>query len=139
MMTPSLHNGCSSPSSRFPVYSSAGLTGASFKHQHFGAILADDPYDGFFEVHAENYMGAGGPPHRMLERIRQNHPVSLHGVCMSLGGPSRLDRAHLQRFRNLVDATSLRWFRSIWPGPHMEGPSSMTCCRCPTSMQHLTM
>ena len=48
-------------------------------------------------------MGAGGPPHRMLERIRQDHPVSLHGVCMSLGGPSRLDRAHLQRFRNLVE------------------------------------
>ena len=103
MMTPSLHDGCSSPSLRFPVYSSAGLVGTSFKHQHFGAILADNPYDGFFEVHAENYMGAGGPPHRMLERIRQDHPVSLHGVCMSLGGPSRLDRAHLQRFRNLVE------------------------------------
>ena len=48
--------------------------------------------DGFFEVHAENYMGAGGPPHAALTRIRQDHPLSLHGVCMSIGGPQPLDR-----------------------------------------------
>ena len=41
--------------------------GTSFKHPHLPAILAEPPADGlFFEVHAENYMGAGVPPHRML-------------------------------------------------------------------------
>ncbi len=42
------------------------LAGTSFKHEHLSAILADGLNDGFFEVHAENYMGAGGPPHRAL-------------------------------------------------------------------------
>src|SRR5271170_4447306 len=48
-------------------------------------------------------MGAGGPPHHALERIRRDHPISLHGVCMSIGGPQPLDRTHLERFRGLVD------------------------------------
>jgi uncharacterized protein (UPF0276 family) len=67
------------------------------------AILADGRRDRFFEVHAENYMGAGGPPHAALNQIRQDHPVSLHGVCMSIGGPQPLEKAHLQRFKALVD------------------------------------
>lgn len=92
-----------SESSRFPAHSVAGLAGTSFKHQHLQAILASDSKNGFFEVHAENYMGAGGPPHDALARIRRDYPVSLHGVCMSIGGPQQLDKAHLQRFKSLVD------------------------------------
>jgi uncharacterized protein len=88
---------------RLPAYPISGLAGTSFKHQHLTAILAEERQDGFFEVHAENYMGAGGPPHHALERIRRDHPISLHGVCMSIGGPQPLDRTHLERFRGLVD------------------------------------
>ncbi|MGJ4952529.1 MNIO family bufferin maturase [Bradyrhizobium sp. HKCCYLS20291] len=79
-----------------------GVAGTSFKPSHLAAILSEAPQRGFFEVHAENYMGAGGPPHRQLEAIRRDHPLSIHGVCMSIGGPQPLDRAHLARFRNLV-------------------------------------
>jgi uncharacterized protein (UPF0276 family) len=89
--------------SRLPAFPVGGLAGTSFKHQHLPAIIADGRQDGFFEVHAENYMGAGGPPHAALARIRQDHPVSLHGVCMSIGGPQPLDREHLGRFRALVE------------------------------------
>ncbi|MGM4985841.1 MULTISPECIES: MNIO family bufferin maturase [Rhizobium] len=88
---------------RFPAHSIAGLAGTSFKHEHLPAITAEGPQRGFFEVHAENYMGAGGPPHRILEQIRRDNPVSLHGVCMSIGGPQPLDKAHLERFRSLVE------------------------------------
>ncbi len=88
---------------RLPKHEITGLAGTSFKHQHLQAILADDACGGFFEIHAENYMGAGGPPHAALARIRQDFPVSLHGVCMSIGGPQPLDRAHLGRFKALVD------------------------------------
>jgi uncharacterized protein (UPF0276 family) len=88
---------------RFPRHPIEGLSGTSFKHEHFAAIAAEGPHRGFFEVHAENYMGAGGPPHRILEQIRRDNPVSLHGVCMSIGGPQPLDRAHLERFRSLVE------------------------------------
>jgi uncharacterized protein len=79
-----------------------GVAGTSFKPEHLQAILGAKPQRGFFEVHAENYMGAGGPPHRALEAIRRDHPISLHGVCMSIGGPQPLDKAHLGRFRGLV-------------------------------------
>jgi len=88
---------------RFPAYRVAGLAGTSFKPEHLPSILADRDRRGFFEVHAENYMGAGGPPHRSLEIIRREYPVSLHGVCMSIGGPEALDKAHLERFRRLVE------------------------------------
>jgi hypothetical protein len=87
---------------RFPALPIGGLAGTSFKHEHLSAILAEGRQRGFFEVHAENYMGAGGPPHRALETLRRDHPISLHGVCMSIGGERPLDSAHLKRFRDLV-------------------------------------
>ena len=92
-----------SAASRFPAHSIAGLAGTSLKEEHLSAILAEGKQGGFFEVHAENYMGAGGARHAALTRIRQDYPVSLHGVCMSIGGPQPLDQAHLRRFKALVD------------------------------------
>jgi uncharacterized protein (UPF0276 family) len=89
-------------SPRFPAFPVEGLAGTSLKSQHLQAILAEPKRRSFFEVHAENYMGAGGPPHRALEEIRRDHPVSLHGVSMSIGAPQPLDGAHLERFRALV-------------------------------------
>ena len=88
---------------RFPVHPVMGLAGTSLKHEHLTAILAEEKQAGFFEVHAENYMGAGGPPHHALTRIRRDYPISLHGVCMSIGGPHPLDQAHLGRFKTLID------------------------------------
>ncbi|MFK4447407.1 uncharacterized protein (UPF0276 family) [Caballeronia udeis] len=91
------------PDRPLPVTPGAqGLAGTSFKHEHLSAILADGLNNGFFEVHAENYMGAGGPPHRALAAIRADYPLSIHGVCMSIGGPGALDVNHLARFRDLV-------------------------------------
>lgn len=87
---------------RFLAHPVAGLAGTSFKPEHLSAILGDGKRRGFFEVHAENYMSAGGPPHRAFEIIRQDNAVSLHGVCMSIGGPQALDKAHLKRFQDLV-------------------------------------
>lgn len=76
--------------------------GVGFKHDHADAILEDAGNVGFLEVHAENYMGDGGHPHRILDRIRRDFPVSIHGVSMSLGGPDPLDEDHLDRFAALV-------------------------------------
>jgi uncharacterized protein len=88
---------------RFPGHALAARVGTSFKHEHLAAILDDDSYAGFFEVHAENYMGSGGLPHHALARIRSDYPVSLHGVCMSIGGPQPLDKSHLGRFKGLIE------------------------------------
>jgi uncharacterized protein (UPF0276 family) len=76
--------------------------GVGFKPEHFAAIRATRPNVGFFEAHAENYMGAGGPPHRRLEAIRADYPLSLHGVGLSIGSPRPLDEDHLLRLRALI-------------------------------------
>ena len=101
-MNPVAESAASKTRPRFPL-PIGDLAGTSFKHEHLPAILAEDKRSGFFEVHAENYMGAGGPPHRALETVRRDYPLSLHGVCMSIGGPQPLDKAHLSRFRGLVE------------------------------------
>ncbi len=76
--------------------------GLGLKAQHYATILATSPDVGFFEVHAENYMGAGGPPHRYLSAIRQDYPLSLHGVGLSIGADRALDKDHLERLRGLI-------------------------------------
>ena len=60
--------------------------GVGLKPQHYREILASEPDIGWFEIHAENYMGAGGKPHHYLEAIRERYPLSLHGVGLSIGG-----------------------------------------------------
>ena len=77
--------------------------GIGFKPEHFAAIRETRPALGFLEIHAENYMGAGGPPHRQLAALRQDYALSIHGVGLSIGGPGRLDRDHLARLRALLD------------------------------------
>lgn len=126
---------------RFPAFCVCDLAGSSFKHEHLAAILGEEKQCGFFEVHAENYMGAGGPPHRALEAVRRDHPVSLHGVCMSIGGPDPLDRTHLGRFRALVEryepalvSEHLAWsshqttyFNDLLPLPYNNATLSRVC------------
>lgn len=77
--------------------------GIGFKPEHFPAIVQTRPDLGFLEIHAENYMGAGGLPHRMLTRLRQDHALSVHGVGLSIGGPDPLNEDHLARLRALCD------------------------------------
>ena len=77
-------------------------SGVGLKPEHIDEILRDRPALGFFEIHAENYMGAGGPPHRRLEAIRALYPLSLHGVGLSIGSPKPLDRDHLGRLAALA-------------------------------------
>jgi len=77
--------------------------GLGLKPQHYAEILATLPAIGFFEVHAENYMGDGGPPHRYLADIVAHYPLSLHGVGLSIGGAGPLDGDHLRRLRALVE------------------------------------
>ena len=65
--------------------------GIGLKPEHYQYILDTRPAIGFFEVHAENYMVAGGPFHHYLERIRADTPLSIHGVGLSIGGDGPLD------------------------------------------------
>ncbi|WP_313953303.1 DUF692 domain-containing protein [Accumulibacter sp.] len=77
--------------------------GVGLKPEHFRQIVDHWPDLGFFEVHAENYMVDGGPFHHYLTRIRERYPLSLHGVGLSIGGATALDRAHLDRLAALIE------------------------------------
>lgn len=86
------------PETQLPPRAGLGL-----KPQHYAQIIETAPDIGFFEVHAENYMGDGGPPHRYLTAIAERYPLSLHGVGLSIGGQGPLNADHLLRLRSLVD------------------------------------
>lgn len=96
---------------KFPI--PAQSVGVGLKPAHYRDVLSPmDAREGagaplnpisFYEVHAENFMGAGGPPHAWLSAIREVFPLSVHGVCLSLGGADPLNRNHLKRLRQVVD------------------------------------
>lgn len=77
--------------------------GAGLKPEHHRYILNARPDVGWFEVHAENYMGAGGPPHHFLERVRALYPLSLHGVGLSIGSAGGMTPGHLARLKKVAD------------------------------------
>jgi uncharacterized protein (UPF0276 family) len=115
--------------------------GVGFKPMHFAEIMADDPPIGFIEVHAENYMGAGGPPHAQLSALRARHAVSLHGVGLSIGSMRPLDREHLTRLKVLCAryepesfSEHLAWsshggvyFNDLLPLPYTEETLARVC------------
>jgi uncharacterized protein (UPF0276 family) len=81
----------------------ANAAGAGLKPEHAEDIFGQPHQVDFFEIHAENYMGRGGPPHDLLRRIRADYPLSIHGVGLSIGGTAPIDRDHLARLKRLID------------------------------------
>ena len=60
--------------------------GVGFKQFHFEDILNDCGCVGWLEIHAENYMSEGGRNIAQLRRLREDFPISCHGVGLSIGG-----------------------------------------------------
>ncbi|MCY1498067.1 hypothetical protein D9M68_320440 [compost metagenome] len=85
------------PAGQLPARAGIGL-----KSRHHRDVLDARPDLGFFEVHAENYMVDGGPFHHYLGQIRQDYPLSIHGVGLSIGADQPLDKAHLERLARLL-------------------------------------
>ncbi|MDA7947137.1 MAG: DUF692 domain-containing protein [Hyphomicrobiaceae bacterium] len=77
--------------------------GVGLKPEHYSEILETRPAVGWFEVHAENYMGAGGAPHHYLTAIREHYPLSVHGVGLSIGADAALDLNHLAALKQVCD------------------------------------
>ncbi len=77
-------------------------TGVGLRAGHYRDVVSARPAVAWFEVHSENYFGAGGAPHRYLEQVRRDYPLSLHGVGLSLGSADPLNRAHLDKLKALI-------------------------------------
>ena len=80
----------------------SAAAGIGLRAPHVGHVLGTLPRVAWFEVHSENYFIDGGPMLDALLRIREQYPISLHGVGMSLGSADSLDRTHLAKLRRLI-------------------------------------
>jgi hypothetical protein len=85
---------------RGPIHASAGI---GLRAPHHRAFLDERPDVGFVEVHAENFMVAGGPLLHHLEQARRDYALSVHGVALSLGSAALPDPDHLHRLAALTD------------------------------------
>ena len=127
--------------------------GLGFKPEHFRDIAAAPGAVGFYEVHAENYMGDGGAPHAMLAQLHEGHALSIHGVGLSIGGSGPLDRDHLARLRRLIDrhrpesfsehlawsSHGGAWLNDLLPLPYTTETLATVCAHIDTVQQALGM
>ncbi len=86
------------PSDCLPTNAGIGL-----RSEHYQSVLEDRPEVAWFEVHSENYFGEGGWPLAVLDQVRANYALSLHGVGLSLGSVDPLSRQHLTQLKRLID------------------------------------
>ncbi|TXH88175.1 MAG: DUF692 domain-containing protein [Rhodoferax sp.] len=115
--------------------------GVGLKPAHFADIHALPTALGFFEIHAENYLVAGGPLHHHLARIRARFPLSIHGVGLSIGGVDPLDAEHLdavaalvRRYEPALFSEHLAWsshggvyFNDLLPAPYNQAALQQVC------------
>ena len=85
-----------------PPSTARSLTGIGLRAPHYRAFLDGRPPVGWLEVHSENYFGAGGYDLHVLEQVRREYDLSLHGVGLSLGSADELRALHLSKLQNLV-------------------------------------
>jgi uncharacterized protein (UPF0276 family) len=97
--------------------------GLGLKPQHYDDAVDSTEAGLWFEVHPENYLVAGGPRLAWLEAVRERHPLSLHGVSLSLAAPvppcsQRLSRLRelVRRFEPALVSEHLAW--SSWRGEY---------------------
>ena len=83
-------------------YNLSDLSGIGLRAPHVRELLTSEVKVGFLEAHSENYFG-GGMPRKLLSRIAETYPLSLHGVGLSLGRADGLDQKHLSQIKSLVD------------------------------------
>ncbi len=77
--------------------------GAGLRAEHYEDVLSGSPKVEWFEATSENYMETGGRPLAVLESVRRDYPVALHGISLSIGGTDRLDIDYLDALAALVE------------------------------------
>ncbi len=88
--------------------------GIGLRTRHFPRVLDGTAHVAWFEAISENFMIRGGRPLRVLERARQDAPLVLHGVSLSLGSTDPLNEGYLARLGELVAR-----FEPAWVSDHL--------------------
>lgn len=94
--------------------------GLGLRTEHYQEILDTQPKVDWFEVISENYMIAGGKPLYYLDKIRADYPMVMHGVSLSIGSVSPLDKQYLLALRQLSERIEPAWISDhlCWTGVH---------------------
>jgi uncharacterized protein (UPF0276 family) len=82
-----------------PIPARAGI---GLRAPHYAEVLDTRPAIAWLEVHSENFFADGGRPLEVLQRVRSDYPLSLHGVGLSLGSTDPLSRWHLDKLKGLI-------------------------------------
>lgn len=90
------------PVSEIRTGSAPASAGVGLRPAHFEQVLQTRPRVPWLEVHSENFFCGGGEMWHVLDSVRQDYPISLHGVGLSLGSAQPLNRTHLTKLRDLV-------------------------------------
>ena len=96
--------------------------GLGLRTSHYQTIVDEKPNVDWFEVISENYMDAGGKPLHFLDTIRQDYPMVMHGVSLSIGSTDPLDKYYLRKLKQLADRIEPAWLSDhlCWTGVHGE-------------------
>lgn len=92
--------------------------GLGLRPTHYPALLdAPAPLD-WLEIISENFMVEGGRPMAVLDRLRGDYPMAMHGVALSIGSADELDRDYLGRLKALADRVDPLWISDhfCWTG-----------------------
>jgi uncharacterized protein (UPF0276 family) len=115
--TPSTTRPATTPGSAGP-----GVCGIGLRAPHYQDFLQSKPALDFIEVHSENFFGVdgeiGGAPRQLLERLRADYALSLHGVGLSLGSAEPVRHAHLRQLKWLDQRFAPQWMSDhlAWVG-----------------------
>jgi uncharacterized protein (UPF0276 family) len=76
--------------------------GVGLRVPHYRDFLEGRPGVGWVEVHTENYLAASSWDCHVLDALRRDYPLSLHGVGLGLGSVHGFSEDHLARVAALV-------------------------------------
>ena len=76
--------------------------GIGLRARHYPEFSGARPAAGWLEVHSENYFAAGGRERAVLEALRRDYALSLHGVGLGLGSADGYSVRHEDKLRDLV-------------------------------------
>ncbi len=76
--------------------------GLGLRAAHYNDILAAPCAVDWFEILSENYMVPVGKPLAMLDAIRRDYPIAMHGVSMSVGSAQGPDITYLKQLKQLA-------------------------------------
>lgn len=91
-----------------PMFPNLGR-GLGLRREHYRHVVDSKPDVDWFEIITENFMVAGGNPKRVLEAVRRDYPVVLHGVSLSIASTDPLDERYLAEVAALAKAAQPAW------------------------------